>query len=95
MNPALDKPPLEDELGDVLESRAGIERTQLRPLLEECRNTGANFGECLLAKGLVERDVIMQVTSRLIVNRAALKTDPRVAALVEGFRAAVSEAKAA
>ncbi|QZH75162.1 MAG: ATP phosphoribosyltransferase [Erythrobacter sp.] len=52
-------------------------------------------GQTLKSNGLVERDVIMQVTSRLIVNRAALKTDPRVAALVEGFRAAVSEAKAA
>jgi ATP phosphoribosyltransferase len=29
----------------------------------------------------------MRVSARLIVNRAALKTDPRVAALVERFRA--------
>ncbi|GGD48038.1 ATP phosphoribosyltransferase [Erythrobacter arachoides] len=45
-------------------------------------------GQTLKSNGLVEKDVIMQVTSRLIVNRAALKTDPRVAALVERFRAA-------
>ena len=29
----------------------------------------------------------MPISARLIVNRAALKTDPRVAALVERFRA--------
>jgi ATP phosphoribosyltransferase len=29
----------------------------------------------------------MEVSARLIGNRAALKTDPRVAALVETFRA--------
>ncbi len=52
-------------------------------------------GQTLASNGLVEREVIMQVTSRLIVNRAALKTDPRVAALVEGFRAAVADPKAA
>ena len=28
----------------------------------------------------------MDITARLIVNRTALKTDPRVAALVEVFR---------
>ncbi|OYW45338.1 MAG: ATP phosphoribosyltransferase [Sphingomonadales bacterium 32-68-7] len=43
-------------------------------------------GRTLKDNGLVETDTIMQVTSRLIVNRAALKTDPRVAALVERFR---------
>jgi ATP phosphoribosyltransferase len=36
----------------------------------------------------------MEVSARLIVNRAALKTDPRVAALVETFRA-LSSRKAA
>ena len=45
-------------------------------------------GQTLKSNGLVEKDVIMQVTSRLIVNRAALKTDSRVAALVERFRRA-------
>jgi len=31
------------------------------------------------------------VSSRLVVNRAALKTDRRVAALVEAFRAATAK----
>ena len=46
-------------------------------------------GQTLKSNGLVEKDIIMQVTSRLIVNRAALKTDPRVATLVERFRTAM------
>ena len=44
-------------------------------------------GQTLVQNGLVETDVIMQVSARLIVNRVALKTDPRLAALVERFRA--------
>jgi ATP phosphoribosyltransferase len=44
-------------------------------------------GKTLAENGLVETEVIMPVSARLIVNRAALKTDPRVAALVERFRA--------
>lgn len=44
-------------------------------------------GRTLAQNGLVERDVIMQVSARLIVNRVALKTDPRVGGLVERFRA--------
>ncbi len=43
-------------------------------------------GRTLADNGLVETDTIMPVTSRLIVNRAALKTDPRVAELVARFR---------
>lgn len=43
-------------------------------------------GRTLKDNGLVETDTIMDITSRLIVNRAALKTDPRVGALVERFR---------
>ena len=43
-------------------------------------------GATLAGNGLVETDTIMPVSARLIVNRAALKTDPRVAALVERFR---------
>ena len=46
-------------------------------------------GKTLADNGLVETDVIMPISARLIVNRAALKTDPRVAALVERFRALV------
>ncbi|MXO68459.1 ATP phosphoribosyltransferase [Altererythrobacter marinus] len=47
-------------------------------------------GRTLAENGLEERDVIMQVSARLIVNRAALKTDPRVGELVERFRAIAS-----
>jgi ATP phosphoribosyltransferase len=46
-------------------------------------------GKTLKDNGLVETSIILEVSARLIVNRAALKTDPRVAALVEAFRAAV------
>jgi len=49
-------------------------------------------GRTLKDNGLVEASVIMPVSSRLIVNRAALKTDPRVSALVEAFRAATQQA---
>jgi ATP phosphoribosyltransferase len=47
-------------------------------------------GRTLEENGLVEVATILKVSSRLVVNRAALKTDPRVAALVDAFRAAVS-----
>ncbi|WP_305096619.1 ATP phosphoribosyltransferase [Croceibacterium aestuarii] len=43
-------------------------------------------GRTLKDNGLVEMETIMDISARLIVNRAALKTDPRVAALVETFR---------
>ena len=46
-------------------------------------------GQTLKDNGLVETATIMEITARLIVNRAALKTDPRVAALVEAFRTIV------
>ena len=44
-------------------------------------------GTTLKMNGLVETSRIIDITARLIVNRAALKTDPRVAALVDAFRA--------
>jgi ATP phosphoribosyltransferase len=47
-------------------------------------------GRTLKDNGLVETSVIVQVSSRLIVNRAALKTDARVAALVDRFRTLVA-----
>ena len=50
-------------------------------------------GRTLKDNGLVETSVILQVSARLIVNRAALKTDERVAALVARFRALVGEAR--
>ncbi|MEB3415589.1 ATP phosphoribosyltransferase [Alteriqipengyuania sp. WL0013] len=52
-------------------------------------------GQTLKDNGLFETGHIMDITARLIVNRAALKTDPRVGALVERFRAIASERKAA
>jgi ATP phosphoribosyltransferase len=52
-------------------------------------------GRTLKDNGLAETSVILQVSARLIVNRAALKTDERVGALVERFRALVAAGKAA
>ncbi|MFN3450502.1 MAG: ATP phosphoribosyltransferase, partial [Roseococcus sp.] len=47
-------------------------------------------GSTLKANGLVETEVIAEVTSRLIVNRTALKTRPEeVAAMIARFRAAL------
>ena len=48
-------------------------------------------GQTLKDNGLVEGAVILEVSARLIVNRAALKTDPRIAALVERFRALAAD----
>ncbi|MEG3180935.1 ATP phosphoribosyltransferase [Sphingomonas sp. LT1P40] len=50
-------------------------------------------GRTLKENGLVEVEVIAQVTSRLIANRAAFKTRAEVVPLVDAFRRAV-EAKA-
>lgn len=47
-------------------------------------------GRTLVENGLVEVETIAEVTSRLIVNRAAFKTRPDVAALVDAIRAAVA-----
>ena len=52
-------------------------------------------GRTLKDNGLIETSRILDISARLIVNRAALKTDERVAALVERFRALVAQAKAA
>lgn len=46
-------------------------------------------GATLRENGLVETAKIMDISARLIVNRAALKTDPRIGALVNAFRAHV------
>ncbi len=43
-------------------------------------------GKTLKENGLVEVEVIAQVSARLIVNRAAFKTNAAVGALVEAFR---------
>jgi ATP phosphoribosyltransferase len=53
-------------------------------------------GRTLAENDLVETGTIMTVSARLIVNRAALKTDPvRLAGLIDAFRAAVAPARAA
>jgi ATP phosphoribosyltransferase len=52
-------------------------------------------GQTLRDNGLVEGAVVVEVSARLVVNRAALKTDPRVAALVERFRQLVTVEQAA
>lgn len=50
-------------------------------------------GSTLKANGLVETEVIAEVTSRLIVNRTALKTRPEViGAWIARFRQAVEQA---
>ena len=46
-------------------------------------------GGTLKANGLIETSTILEISARLIVNRAAMKTDRRVTALVDAFRAAV------
>ncbi|MBB3899216.1 ATP phosphoribosyltransferase [Roseococcus suduntuyensis] len=49
-------------------------------------------GSTLKANGLVETEVIAHVTSRLIVNRTALKTRPEeITAFVDRFRAAMEQ----
>lgn len=47
-------------------------------------------GRTLQENGLVEVETIAQVSARLVVNRAAFKTDARIAALVEKFREAAN-----
>ena len=51
----------------------------------------ASDSKTLLENGLVEVEVIAQVSARLIVNRAAFKTNAAVGDLVEAFRAAVND----
>jgi ATP phosphoribosyltransferase len=52
-------------------------------------------GRTLRENGLIETSTILDISARLIVNRAALKTDERVGALIERFRALVSEQRVA
>jgi ATP phosphoribosyltransferase len=53
-------------------------------------------GRTLADNGLVETATIMPVSARLIVNRAALKTDgDRLGALIDAFRAVVARPLAA
>jgi ATP phosphoribosyltransferase len=52
-------------------------------------------GTTLRENGLVETAVILEISARLIVNRTALKTDRRLAALVDAFRRNTPEGSAA
>jgi ATP phosphoribosyltransferase len=68
---------------------------ELAPTLGLCRRIVdlVQTGATLKANGLVEIERIATITSRLIVNRAALKTRPRdVGAWVERFEGAVARA---
>ncbi|MBC7506587.1 MAG: ATP phosphoribosyltransferase [Sandarakinorhabdus sp.] len=52
-------------------------------------------GKTLAENGLVEAEIIAQVSSRLIVNRAAFKTHPGVVPLVDAIRSLVEKSDAA
>ena len=52
-------------------------------------------GKTLAENGLVEVEVIANVTSRLIANRAAFKTDPRIVAIIDAMRELTENADAA
>ena len=52
-------------------------------------------GRTLADNGLIETSRIMPVSARLIVNRAALKTDPRLGALIDAFRTLAAAPQAA
>jgi ATP phosphoribosyltransferase len=52
-------------------------------------------GRTLRDNGLVERETVLEVTSRLVVNRTAFKTMPAVAGLVGRFRDLVAGRMAA
>lgn len=57
----------------------------LAPRIVDLVSTGRTLKE----NGLVEQEVIMEITSRLVVNRTAFKTNPTLARLVERFRTLV------
>ncbi|MEM7689395.1 MAG: ATP phosphoribosyltransferase [Pseudomonadota bacterium] len=61
---------------------------ELAPLLGLARQIVdlVSTGATLKQNGLVETSRILDISARLIVNRAALKTDPRIGALVAAFR---------
>lgn len=68
---------------------------ELAPLLGLCRRIVdlVSTGATLKANGLVEVEVIAEVSSRLVVNRAALKTRPReVGGFIERCQAVLDAA---
>jgi ATP phosphoribosyltransferase len=71
---------------------------ELAPIIGLCRHIVdlVQTGSTLRANGLVEIEHIADVTSRLIVNRTALKTRPdEVGYWIEAFRGVTAAAKAA
>ncbi len=60
--------------------------TGLAPRIVDLVSSGRTLAE----NGLVEVEVLAQISSRLIVNRAAWKTNPAVVPLVEQLRALVA-----
>lgn len=68
---------------------------ELAPVLNLCRHIVdlVATGETLRANGLVEIETITEVTSRLVVNRAALKTRPdEICFWIDRFREAANAA---
>lgn len=68
---------------------------ELAPVLGLCRRIVdlVSSGQTLVANGLVEVEHIADVTSRLVVNRPALKTRPEeLGAWIERFREAIDAA---
>lgn len=59
----------------------------LAPRIVDLVSTGRTLQE----NRLVERETVLEVTSRLVVNRAAFKMMPEIAELVEQFREVVTE----
>src|SRR5271156_789314 len=77
------------QLNGAMELAPGLGLTRL---IVDLVATGAT----LRANGLVETEVIARVTSRLIVNRTALKTRPEaIGAFIARFRAALGAAQPA
>jgi ATP phosphoribosyltransferase len=71
---------------------------ELAPVLGLCRRIVdlVSTGSTLKANGLVEVEHIADISSRLVVNRAALKTRPdELGGWIERFRAATERADAA
>ncbi len=67
---------------------------ELAPILglSRCIVDLVSTGNTLKANGLAEAESMMDITSRLIVNRPALKTNhERLSSLIDGFKAAAAE----
>lgn len=76
---------------DIIKLYGSIEIAPILGLSERVVDL-VETGETLKKNGLVEVEDIMEVTSRLVCNRASLKTKPgRVKEMVEALSAAVGE----